>query len=87
MKKQIQNGRRTEKECSEADTQEAEAEDILVLDKAGLTYLQMVISIIEQRRVSRHEIELLLREKMRQHSIGKQPRGNYPYGYYNKKPP
>lgn len=87
LKKQIQNGRRTEKVCSEADAQEAVAEDSLILDEEGLKYLQTVISIIEQRRVSRQEIELLLRAKMRQHSIGKQARVDYHDGYADKKPP
>jgi hypothetical protein len=87
LKKQIQNGRRTEKVCSEADAQEAVAEDSLILDEEGLKYMQTVISIIEQRRVSRQEIELLLRAKKRQHSIGKQLRFDYPDGHADKKPP
>ena len=85
QKKQLQNSRRTEKVRSEENAQEAE--DNLALDEAGLTYLLMVISIIEHRRVSKQELEWLLREKMRQHSIGKQPRVGYPYRYHNKKPP
>lgn len=87
LKKQIQNGRRTEKVRSEADAQEAVAEDSLVLDEEGLKYLQTVISIIEQRCVSRQEIELVLRAKMRQHSIGKQAGVAYHYVQTDKKPP
>lgn len=87
FKKQLQNGRRTEKVRLEAETQEAVSEDSPSLDEAGIAYLQTVISIIEQRRVSKQEIQGLVREKMRQHSMEKQLRGDYPYGYYYKKPP
>lgn len=87
LKKQLQNGRRTEKVRLEAEAQEAVAEDSLALDEAGLSYLQMVISIIEQRRVIRQEIELLLREKMRQHSIDNPFLKAYTHSYCNRKPP
>lgn len=87
IKKQVQNGRRTEKVRLEAEAQEAMAEDNLALDDAGLSYLQTVISIIEQRRVIRQEIELLLREKMRQHSIDNPFLKAYTHSYPNKKPP
>ena len=85
FKKQLQNGRRTEKVRSEAEIQETE--DSLVLDEAGLTYLQTIISIIEQRHVSRQEVELLLREKMRQHSIDNPFLKAYTHSYPDKKPP
>jgi hypothetical protein len=87
FKKQLQNGRRTEKVRLEAETQEAVTEDSLALDEAGLTYLQTIISIIEQRHVIRQEIFLLLREKMRQHSIDNPFLKAYTHSYPNKKPP
>lgn len=80
LKKQLQNGRRTEK-------QRLETQDSLALKEADLCYLQMLISIIEQRRVIRQEIELLLREKMRQHSIAKRLTAGYVCRYDDRKPP
>lgn len=52
-----------------------------------VTYLAMVTSLIERRRVSREEIEELLARKMRQHSIARRGRMDYVVGELNKRPP
>ena len=86
-KKQQQNGRRTEKTCSDALEPEAVSNDIAGLDAIGLQYLQTVLSLLEKRLVGRQEIVLLLRKKMRQHSIGKSLPGDYTLRDEDKKPP
>jgi len=70
-KKQLLNGRRNQKAYPEQQRSEAGREGAVCPDATGLVYLQTVISLIEQRRVSMKEIVSLLRKKMRQHSIGK----------------
>lgn len=70
-KKQIQNGHRAQKARQETEREEVAKKEGSSLDTTGLVHLQTVISLIEERRVSMQEIVSLLREKMRQHSIGK----------------
>lgn len=52
-----------------------------------LPYVRMVASVIEGRSVSRDELIGVLRKRMRQHRLDRQPRREYVLCYLNQHPP
>jgi hypothetical protein len=52
-----------------------------------LPYARMVASVIERRTISRDELIAALRNRMRQHRIGRQPHREYVLYYLNQHPP
>jgi hypothetical protein len=65
----------------------------LLLDESTLAnsrvlpYALMVASVIERRTISRDELITALRKRMRQRSMGVQPRREYVLRYLNQHPP
>ena len=56
-------------------------------DAGMVSYLQMVTSLIEGRKVIRDEILEMLARGVRQHSIGRRKRMDYVVWYLNEHPP
>ena len=52
-----------------------------------LPYVRMVVSLIEGVKLSCHEVVHLLRQAMRQHSIGARRRIDYLLGFLHQHPP
>ena len=67
--------------------------DGLVLDESTpvnsrvLPYVQMVVSVLEGRTISREELLTVLRTRLRQRSIGRLSRREYVLHYLNQHPP
>lgn len=59
----------------------------MVFDEKTVNYLEIVISLIEGRNVSRREILSMLAQKMRQHRMGKKNGVAYTCTYYRRRPP
>jgi hypothetical protein len=57
------------------------------LDAAAVSYVRMVTSLIEARRVSEEEIVEMLVRAMRQHSIARRRRMDYVLAYLKKNAP
>jgi hypothetical protein len=93
MKKRQQNGRRKGPVKSEKEQREPTGEaDLTEADTGGadedmMDYLQMVTGLIEERVVPREEINEMVSDILRQHSIGNQRRIDYIVGQLNKNPP
>lgn len=101
QKKKLQNDKRkrSAKSASEEDSQSEEEEeqpeeerpeqetDGAVFDAGMVSYVQMVTSLIEGRRVSRVEILQMLARSLRQHSMARRTRTEYHVQYLNEKPP
>jgi hypothetical protein len=89
----MQNGKRRQPEHKEdvekdADSEEATAgADEGPVDEAMMDHLQMVTSLIEGREVTREEIETMVAELLRQHSIGQRLGIDYLVQQLNKDPP
>ena len=62
-------------------------EESLGLNEAMVSYLQMVVSLVEGRRMSRDEILEMLTRVLRQHSIAHRSRKDYFVWYLNEHPP
>jgi hypothetical protein len=58
-----------------------------VRDKSTVSYIQMLISLIEGRKVCLEEIMEMLRKIVRQHSIDRKRRFVYAFTYPEQKPP
>jgi hypothetical protein len=100
LKKRIQNGKRNKaRPTPERDKRPEEEEkptekemlrgtqDGSGFDAGMVSYLRMVTSLIEGRRVSRDEIEKMLTRVMRQHSMACRRRVDYLVWFMNKNPP
>lgn len=100
FKKRLQNGKRRRAEPTpERDKQPEEEEKPPEKDMSGgtldgsgfdagmVSYLRMVTSLIEGRKVSRKEIFQMLARILRQHSIARRRRVDYFVWYLNKSPP
>jgi hypothetical protein len=93
VKKRQQNGRRKGPVKSEKEQREPTGEaDLTEADTGGadedmMDYLQMVTGLIEERVVPREEINEMVSDILRQHSIGNQRRIDYIVGQLNKNPP
>ena len=67
--------------------------DGFVLDESNLInsrilpYVEMVVSLIEGRTISREELIAALRKRMRQRSIGRRAHREYILRYLNQHPP
>jgi hypothetical protein len=59
----------------------------VVRDKVTLSYIQMLVSLIEGHLVSLDEVLKMVHKIMRQHSIGKRRRFVYAFTYPSSKPP
>jgi hypothetical protein len=83
--------RNKNKKCSEPDhTPEEEGshekEPKIHVAKETIIYIQTVTTLIEQRPVSIEEIIIMLKNRMRQHSIDRSKRFMYPFHYPQEKP-
>ncbi len=93
VKKRQQNSRRKVPVKSEGEQREPEGEADFTGAGAGgadeemMDYLQMVTGLIEERVVSREEIDEMVSDVLRQHSIGHGRRIDYIVGQLNKNPP
>jgi hypothetical protein len=100
FKKRIQNGKRSKaRPTSERDKrpegEETPAEKEMLgvtqdgsgFDAGMVSYLRMVTSLIEGRRVSRDEIVKMLARILRQHSMARRTRTDYLVWHLNKNPP
>lgn len=93
MKKRQQNGRRKVPVKFEDEKREPAGDgDFTGADAGGadeemMDYLQMVTGLIEERVVSREEIDEMVSDVLRQHSIGHGRRIDYIVGQLNKNPP
>lgn len=98
QKKKLQNDKR--KRCKPAPLEDSQAEepteeeappeeetDETVFNKCMVSYVRMVTSLIEGRRVSRVEILQMLARSLRQHSLSRRTRRDYHVQYLNEKPP
>jgi hypothetical protein len=67
--------------------------DGFVLDESTLMksrilpYVRMVVSVLEGRKISRKQLVLALRTRIRQRSIGRLSRREYVLDYLNRHPP
>lgn len=99
-KKKALNRRRSLKTLSENSTESLASEELSeqkvpivqdeskgVFNTGTLSYLQMLISLIEGRLVSLDEITKMLLKKVRQHSIDRRRRFVYAFTYPGHKPP
>jgi len=95
-KKRLQNDKRRggrEQRVAEAVEQAQEQGqsgsgwDGAKMDRVLVSYLAMVISLVEGRRVSREEVGELLSRVVRQHSIGRERRIDYVVRFLNEHPP
>lgn len=93
VKKRQQNGkRRGPVQVEEAERETEGAADCTgadegAVDEAMMDHLQMVTGLIEERAVPREEIEKMVSEVLRQHSIGHRRRIDYIVAQLNKDPP
>lgn len=62
--------------------EEAALENSLVLP-----YVLLIASVMEGRPITREELIVALRKRMRQHRIGRAPRREYVLRYLNQHPP
>lgn len=86
VKKKIQNSKRRRVESTPPVDKPAGKES-LGLSGETVSYLQMVVSLVEGRRVSRDEILEMMARVLRQHSIAHRSRRDYFVWYLNKHPP
>jgi hypothetical protein len=68
------------------DESGAQQEEV-IRDKTTLSYIQMLVSLIEGYLVSLDEVLKMVHKIMRQHSIGKRRRFLYAFTYPESKPP
>lgn len=100
FKKGLQNGKRKRAEPTpERDKRPEEEEKPSEKDMSGgaldgsgfdagmVSYLRMVTSLIEGRRVSRDEIVEMLARVLRQHGMARRRRADYLVWYLNQYPP
>jgi hypothetical protein len=94
LKKKVLNGKRTGRRPAKPAADEepleeaARAElDRVQFDTAVVGYLRVVVSLIEDRRVSRDEILSMLRQAMRQRSLARERRIDYVVRALKEKPP
>jgi len=100
FKKRIQNGKRSrakptperdkmpeEEEKPQEDEKLGGTQDGSGFDAGMVSYLRMVTSLIEGRRVSRDEILEMLARILRQHSMARRRRTDYFVWYLNEYPP
>lgn len=85
MKKKIANGKRTKKTSAQDSAQEKSSVTEAGVDETTLKHLEMVMSSIEGRKVSRQEVVELLRE-MRQQGMAKREEPVYPAKDPDEKP-
>lgn len=78
FKKKLLNGRYRGRTESTGETKDS-APCAVDLDKPMLSYLQLVTSIIEGRPVGLGEIVLMVKDILRQHSIGSKAKFVYEY--------
>jgi len=83
FKKKIQNGKRRKADLVERTL----APDESGFDAGMVSYLRMVTSLIEGRRVSGLEIQTMLERAVRQHSIVRRRRIDYILQYLNERAP
>ena len=57
------------------------------IDRELVLYLAMVLDLIEGREMSPSEVEVLLCQVVRQHSIARRRRLDYAVWYLNNRPP
>jgi len=95
-KKRLQNDKRRggrEQRVAEAVEQAQEQGqsgsgwDGAKMDRVLVSYLAMVISLVEGRRVSREEVGELLSRVVRQHSMARRSRMDYVVWRLNRGPP
>lgn len=82
FKKQLQNGRRRQRQVQSADRRPEETE----FEPGMVAYLGMVVSLIEGRRVGREEILAMLTRAVRQHSMAQGPAMDYVVGQLREDP-
>lgn len=92
VKKKIQNGKRSHEEARadhhpQLNDDRARERDGIRLDAVIVVYVQMVVSLIEGRRVSEDEIVAMLVRALRQHSIARRRRMDYVLAYLKKNAP
>jgi hypothetical protein len=93
MKKRIQNSKRRQLEHNEDVEKDADSAETAAgadegpVDEEMMDHLQMVTSLIEGRDVTREEIETMMAELLRQHSIGQRRGIDYLVEELNKDPP
>lgn len=93
MKKRQQNGRRKvpvkfeDEKREPAGDADCTGADAGGADEEMMDYLQMVTGLIEERVVTREEIDEMVSDVLRQHSIGNHRRIDYIVGQLNKNPP
>ena len=73
LKKQLQNGRRRQSQLQRADLGPEETE----FEPGMVTYVGMVVSLIEGRPVGREEVLAMLSRAVRQHSMAQRRRIDY----------
>ena len=74
-------------ESSEQKVHIVQDKSEVVFNTGTLSYLQMLLSLIEGRFVSLDEVAKMLRKKVRQHSIDRRRRFVYAFTYPGHKPP
>lgn len=92
VKKKIQNGKRSQAEARAGDERLVVGEQPLSqegmrLDAQIVSYVWLVTSLIEGRRVSEDEIVEMLRRALRQHRMARGRRMDYVVAYLKKNAP
>jgi hypothetical protein len=62
-------------------------EESTLVNSRVLPYVRMVVSVLEGRRISRKQLMLTLRTRIRQRSIGRLSRREYVVRFLNQHPP
>jgi len=62
-------------------------EESTLMKSRILPYVRMVVSVLEGRKISRKQLVLALRTRIRQRSIGRLSRREYVLDYLNRHPP
>ena len=86
IKRKIQNERRKKERFADSND-EPSNEDNALPDKDTLNYIQTVTSLIEARRVSLYEVLVMLKRRLKQHSMYRYRRFGYAFKYTGGEPP
>jgi len=62
-------------------------DEVTLVNSRVLAYLQLVVRLLEGRKITREELLAALRVSLRQRSIGRQPRREYVLRYLDQHPP
>lgn len=85
--KQSEDATQSEQEKPTEEERSGGAIDGAEFDEGMVSYVRMVTSLIEGRRVSRDEILQMLARSLRQHSISRRRRTDYHIWSLNENPP